>query len=74
MAMMVICLGCGLGIAVFRSSGPVAEFACDGVSRAVSVLVHTLASPSNRDDLGMTPSMLYRRGTRVPLHSTICST
>ena len=54
------------------------EFACAGVSRAVSVPVHTLAlsvyygeedserdsflAQSNRDDLGMTPSMQYKGG------------
>ena len=31
-------------------------------------------APSNRDGLGMTPSMLYKGGTRVPLHSTVYST
>ena len=36
-------LGLWTWIAVFRFFGPVTEFACAGISRAVSVRVHTLA-------------------------------
>ena len=72
---------------MFRSFRPVAVFACAGVSRAVSVVVHTLASVFAVEggicliethfwyhrivnDLGMSPSMLFRANTRVSLHLT----